>query len=110
MSTPAPSGAMDPPSEGVYERIRRGIVEGHYPPGSRLVEQRLAEELDVSRTPVREAVRRLESEGLVVVARNRGAVVRPLDEADISDLYEVRARLEAHAADLAAAPAEPSAI
>lgn len=98
---------VDPEREGIYERIRRGIVEGHYPPGSRLVEQRLAEELQVSRTPVREAVRRLESEGLVVVERNRGAQVRPLDEADISDLYEVRARLEAYAAELAAERAEP---
>lgn len=56
----------------------------------------------MSRTPVREAVRRLESEGLVVVERNRGAHVRPLSEAEISDLYEVRARLEAYGAELAA--------
>lgn len=89
----------------VYERLRRAIVEGRHPPGARLVEQRLAEELDVSRTPVREAVRRLESEGLVVVERNRGAHVRPLSEAEIADLYEVRARLEAYAAELAAARA-----
>lgn len=90
----------------VYDRIRRAIVEGRYPPGARLVEQRLAEELAVSRTPVREAVRRLESEGLVVVERNRGAHVRPLSEAEIADLYEVRARLEGYAAELAAQRAE----
>jgi DNA-binding GntR family transcriptional regulator len=94
----------------VYDRIRRAIVEGRYPPGARLVEQRLAEELDVSRTPVREAVRRLESEGLVVVARHRGAHVRPLTEDDVADLYEVRARLEAYAAELAAARAEPDDV
>jgi len=92
----------------VYDRIRRAIVEGRYPPGARLVEQRLAEELAVSRTPVREAVRRLESEGLVVVARNRGAQVRALDERDVADLYEVRARLEGYAAELAAARADAS--
>lgn len=91
-----------PETADVYARIRRGIVEGRYAPGTRLVEQRLAEELAVSRTPVREAVRRLESEGLVIVERNRGAQVRPLSEPEISDLYEVRARLEAYAAELAA--------
>lgn len=90
----------------VYDRVRAAIVEGRYPPGARLVEQRLAEELDVSRTPVREAVRRLEAEGLVVVERNRGAHVRPLDEAEIADLYEVRARLEAYGAELAAERAD----
>lgn len=94
----------------VYDRVRRGIVEGRYAPGARLVEQRLAEELTVSRTPVREAVRRLESEGLVVVARNRGAQVRPLAEGDVADLYEVRARLEAYAAELAAHRAEPADV
>lgn len=94
----------------VYDRIRRGIVEGQHPPGSRLVEQRLAESLSVSRTPVREAVRRLESEGLVIVERNRGAQVRPLSEHDVADLYEVRARLEAYAAELAATRAEPDDV
>jgi DNA-binding GntR family transcriptional regulator len=95
-------------AEPVYDRIRRAIVEGRYPPGARPVEQRLAEELAVSRTPVREAVRRLESEGLVVAARNRGAHVRPLSEGEIADLYEVRARLEAYAAELAAERATPA--
>ena len=90
----------------VYDRLRAAIVEGRYPPGARLVEQRLAEDLAVSRTPVREAVRRLESEGLVVVERNRGARVRPLTEADVADLYEARACLEAYAAELAAARAD----
>lgn len=92
----------------VYDRLRAAIVEGRHPPGARLVEQRLAEELAVSRTPVREAVRRLEAEGLVVVERNRGAHVRPLDEDEIADLYEARARLEAYGAELAAARAEPA--
>ena len=86
----------------VYDGVRRGIVEGDFLPGSRLVEQRLAEKFECSRTPVREAVRRLESEGLVVVERNRGARVRPLTEHEIADLYDVRARLEGYAASLAA--------
>lgn len=86
----------------VYGRLRRGIVEGDFLPGSRLVEQRLADRFECSRTPIREAVRRLESEGLVVVERNRGARVRPLTEHEIADLYDVRARLEGYAASLAA--------
>lgn len=94
----------------VYDRLRRDIVEGRYPPGTRLVEQRLAEALGVSRTPVREAMRRLESEGLVVVERNRGAHVRPLTAGEIGDLYEVRARLEAYGAELAARRASPSDV
>jgi DNA-binding GntR family transcriptional regulator len=64
----------------------------------------------VSRTPVREAVRRLEAEGLVVVERNRGAHVRPLTEGDVADLYELRARLEAYAAELAAERADPDDV
>jgi len=93
-------------TERVYGAIRQAIVEGRYPPGGRLVEQRVAEELDVSRTPVREALRRLESEGLVVVERNRGAHVRPVSESEVADLYEVRARLEAYGAELAARRAD----
>lgn len=89
-------------SEIAYEAIRRAIVEGRYRPGQRLVEQRLGEEFTLSRTPVREALRRLETEGLVNTERNRGASVRALTAADIVDLYELRARLESLAAEQAA--------
>ena len=85
-----------------YETIRAWIVEGRLGPGDRLVEQRIAEELGLSRTPVREAVRMLASEGLVVAERHRGAAVRSLDRNEVLDLYELRARLEAYAAELAA--------
>ena len=57
-----------------YTQVRAAIVENRYPPGHRLVEQRIAEELGLSRTPVREALRMLEAEGLVVSERNRGAI------------------------------------
>jgi DNA-binding GntR family transcriptional regulator len=93
--------------DDVYDRIRRAVVEGRYLPGRRLVEQRLAEEYAVSRTPVREALHRLEAEGLVVVERNRGAQVRPLSHEEIADLYDVRSRLEAYAAELAAERSRP---
>lgn len=86
-----------------HERIRQAIVEGRYRPGQRLVEQRLADELNLSRTPVRQALHLLEAEGLVVSERNRGAMVRPLTEKDLFDMYELRARLEALAAERAAA-------
>lgn len=89
-------------AERAYDHIRRGIIEGAYPPGARLVEAHLSAAVDVSRTPIREAIRRLASEGLVITERNRGAHVRPLDRDSIADLYEVRARLEGYGAELAA--------
>lgn len=85
-----------------YHQIRQGIVEGVYRPGERIVETRLADDLQLSRTPIREAIRMLQSEGLVHSLPNRGATVRALTAADIGDLYEVRGRLEALAGELAA--------
>ena len=85
-----------------YDQIRTAIVEGRYPAGTRLVEQRIAEEFDLSRTPVREALRTLEAEGLVRIEPHRGATVRSLSVADVMDLYDLRARLEGYAAELAA--------
>ncbi|HEY5252754.1 MAG TPA: GntR family transcriptional regulator [Acidimicrobiales bacterium] len=85
-----------------YDRIRRSIVEGSYPAGSRLVEEALSAELSLSRTPIREALRRLEVEGLVLYRRNRGAVVQTTTPEEVADLYELRARLESYAAELAA--------
>jgi DNA-binding GntR family transcriptional regulator len=84
-----------------YTQVRSAIVENRYPPGLRLVEQRIAEELGLSRTPVREALRMLEAEGLVVSERHRGAMVRPLSETEVVDLYGLRIRLEAYAVEVA---------
>ena len=81
--------------------MRAAIVENRYSPGQRLVEQRLAEELGLSRTPVREALRMLEAEGLVVSERNRGAMVRPLSPTEVVDLYGLRIRLESYAVEVA---------
>ena len=72
-----------------YAKVRAAIVESRYPPGHRLVEQRIAEELGLSRTPVREALRMLQAEGLVVSERNRGAMVRPLSPTEVVDLVRV---------------------
>jgi DNA-binding GntR family transcriptional regulator len=89
-------------SERAYRLIRRAIVEGEFEPGSRLVEQRIGEMFDLSRTPVREALRALSADGLVVIERNRGAMVATMSDNDIRDLYELRARLESFAAERAA--------
>ena len=88
-------------AELAYEQVRAAIVENRYPPGQRLVEQRLAEELGLSRTPVREALHMLEAEGLVVSERNRGAMVRPLSPTEVDDLYGLRIRLESYAVEVA---------
>ncbi len=93
--------------ELAYERVRTAIVEGEFAPGQRLIEQRIAEQYELSRTPVREAIRRLEAEGLVVSVRHRGAIVREVSLDEVEDLYELRARLESYAAELAAARATP---
>jgi len=99
-----------PSAATAYSQIRRWIVEGRFRPEEHLIEQRIAEELDLSRTPVREALRRLQSEGLVRFEANRGATVRSLTISDIADLYELRARLESMAAELAATRATPDQL
>ena len=81
-------------SDTVTERLRRTIVEGHFSPGDRLREEQLAEALDVSRGPIRDALRQLEREGLVVRRRNRGAVVASLSRADVEEVYSLRLAIE----------------
>lgn len=101
---------MTSPGQTAYARIREAIVEGRYRPGQRLIEQRIAEEIELSRTPVREALRRLEAEGLVISETNRGATVRSVSVDELTDLYELRARLESYAAELAAHRMEPETL
>jgi DNA-binding GntR family transcriptional regulator len=81
-------------SDTVTERLRRTIVEGRFSPGDRLREERLAEALDVSRGPIRDALRELEREGLVVRRRNRGAIVASLSRADVEEVYSLRLAIE----------------
>ncbi len=97
-------------TEFAYSRIREAIVEGRYAPACRLKEQRVAEELHLSRTPVREALKMLAAEGLVQIERNVGAMVRPIDRKSIVDLYELRGRLESYAAGRAAVHRQPAQI
>lgn len=101
---------MDGRSELAYRLIRRAIAEGEFEPGSRLVEQRVGEMFDLSRTPVREALRALAADGLVTIERNRGAIVATMSDADIRDQYELRARLESLAAERAATRMGPDGV
>jgi DNA-binding GntR family transcriptional regulator len=85
--------------EVVYERIKEAIVSGVIPAGSRLSEIGLSKQFDVSRTPVREAVRQLAETGLVSLTPRKGAYVLLPTTKDIADLYEIRAALELIAID-----------
>lgn len=85
----------------VFHTLRKAIITGELPPGERLMETQLGEKLGVSRTPIREAIRKLELEGLVVMVPRKGAQVAQFTQKDIKDVLEVRASLEALAARLA---------
>lgn len=89
-------------SRQAYIELRRGIILGLYPQGSRLAEQRLAEELDISRVPLREAVPQLEMDGFVKTFPRRGAVVTSWDVKRVNDLFDLRLCLEVGAARYAA--------
>ncbi len=86
----------------VFTHLRNSILNGDLKPGERLMEVQLAEQLGVSRTPVREAIRKLELEGLVVMVARKGAYVADVSVKDILDVMEVRSVLEGLAASLAA--------
>jgi len=86
----------------IYDAIREGILSGRYPAGERLVEARLATELNVSRTRVREGLARLEAEHLLARVGGRGLIVARLSPSDIEDAYALRLLLEGFAARRAA--------
>ena len=90
--------------------IRAAIIEGRLPPGRRLKEGELAAELGISRTPIREALFVLQSEGLVESTPNRGAAVRSYELDDLRDMYDLRAVLEGHAAHRATSRLLPAQI
>lgn len=86
----------------VYERLKQAIIQGDLVPGSRMVESRLAETLGISRTPVREAIHKLEREGLLRRDPGRGYCVGGLDRDDIEETFGIRIVLESYASRLAA--------
>jgi DNA-binding GntR family transcriptional regulator len=93
-----------------YTRVREALMRGTLPPGTLVREADLARQFGVSRTPIREALQRLQAEGLVTAAAQRGYVVADLSPEELADVYQVRAVLEALAARLAAQRATRSDI
>lgn len=93
-ATETPPHRMARAAQKAYEHVRRRIISGEYPPALRLIEQDIADASGVSRTPVREALQRLQTEGFVRVSANQGAIVVGWDDADADDVFELRALLE----------------
>ena len=85
-------------SSKVFLKIRDSILDGTYKSGDALIETKLAEELNVSRTPIREAIRQLELEELVICIPNRGVFVQSISDQDIEDIYTIRKLLEGQVA------------
>ena len=105
---PARSGSEDGMSkitDVVYSRLRGELLNGKYPPGAHLIENDLAAEMDVSRTPVRAALRRLVSDKLLVAERHRGIFVAEWTSHDTDEVFGLRSVLEPYAAGLASARA-----
>lgn len=94
----------------VFKTLRQAILKGELEPGERLMEIQLAERLGVSRTPIREAIRKLELEGLVIMTPRKGAKVAKISESNLRDVLEVRRSLEELAIDLACQRMEPEEL
>ncbi|HEY6644426.1 GntR family transcriptional regulator [Povalibacter sp.] len=97
-------------SDLAYTTVRDRIVRGIYLGASRITEQEIADSTGVSRTPVREALRRLQAEGFVRVTANHGAIVTDLTEQDITDVFDLRALLEPYGAARAAQVITPEGV
>ena len=102
MLTPKETGSPTNLHEQTYQNLKTMIVEGAITPGSKLNERALAETLSVSRTPIREAIRRLAAAGLVELINNRGAIVPKLNKEDVLNAFELMAELEGFSGELAA--------
>jgi DNA-binding GntR family transcriptional regulator len=85
----------------VVDELRRRIVGGRYPGGMKLLQEQIAEELGVSRSPVREALRQLEAEGLVKLVSQKGAEVTAISAEEVSEMFELRLLVEPHLLALA---------
>jgi DNA-binding GntR family transcriptional regulator len=96
--------------EATFQALRSLLVEGKIAPGSKLNERELAESLNVSRTPIREAIRRLAADGLVELIANRGAIAVQLTIEDVIHTFDVIAQLEGYSGELAAKNITDSAL
>ncbi|MDD3214701.1 MAG: GntR family transcriptional regulator, partial [Eubacteriales bacterium] len=90
----SPSVESKPIREIAYETLKHAIITGQIPAGSRIVETEYADKLHISRTPLREALRKLERDGLVEYVLRRGVVVRAFTIADVEEIYTIRNALE----------------
>lgn len=97
-------------AERAYLTVRERILRGAYPAGTRLTEQEIANASGVSRTPVREALRRLQAEGFVKASANQGAVVTELTDDDVNEMFELRGLLEPYGVARAAERITPEGI
>ncbi|MCL2568147.1 MAG: GntR family transcriptional regulator [Oscillospiraceae bacterium] len=104
------SHRMQPIRDVVYQQIRKAILRGDLRPGERLAEEQLASEMGTSRTPVREALRKLEVEKMVRYHPHKGVVIAEIPADEIGDIYEIRANVEALLAKHAARNATPEDI
>lgn len=87
--------------ERIVDFIKDSVVTGRLKPGERVPEQEIAESFGISRTPIREAFRQLESEGFITVTPRKGAVVSPITDKDVSEFYSIKSLLEGYAAKTA---------
>ncbi len=101
---------QEPLPARIAELLREAILDGRLPPGERLIEQKLALQWNISRAPLREAIRQIASEGLVTLSPHRGASVAEVSQGELEELFAVRAMMEAFAARLAAQRATASHI
>ena len=96
--------------ERIVDFIKDAIVTGKLKPGERVPEQDIAESFGISRTPIREAFRQLESEGFITVTPRKGAVVSPITDKDVSEFYAIKSLLEGYAARTACSKLTPRDI
>jgi len=96
--------------EKIVDFIKDAVVSGRLKPGERVPEQEIAENFGISRTPIREAFRQLESEGFISVTPRKGAVVSPITDKDVSEFYIIKSLLEGYAAGVACPKLTPKEI
>ena len=97
-------------ADEVYRQVLDAVLAGALQPGERIVQERVADEINVSRTPVREALLHLEREGILVRAGASGFTVRDISEREVRDIYQAREAIEGHAARIVAERRDPAAL
>ena len=110
MSPPVEQITITSLADEIAFRIQGAILAGEHPPGTHLFQDELCERFGVSRTPVREALRKLQAKHLVVLVPNKGATVRVPSREELIDVYNVRAELEGYACELASAHVSPALL